>query len=657
MMSHAKSTRGVDSFEQRKANTLRSFGESIINQRIWKLALESGEGASSGKIRLDSTALSDYVFGSFKPQEGNDWRGSIKAMVKQLKTATKFGFTQAEFDSEILRLERSLKSNKKKNNGRLSSSYVNSFINHVERGDVWISDKSKYKWFKKYIKGLTTEDIQTAVVNAVANFKPVIWLSGSEVQGVSPRDVLSVYEQMNSAVVEPLDINESKVFSYQNFGPTGKVKSRRIIDDLGVVQIVFENNVRLNFKKTKVKGKKGYMSVRVGEGWSAFPVDDYGLTKLASLMYLGGLKAHKYSEFAQLFPAKKLNTKMLVGKDRLIFNGPVGKKDTFDQLKLWAAQVSAPGYRDEWYQLYAKSFKKSAARVEDSPKRVAQRYLSDIWSSGDKRFVFPGLDEVLTKSIDDVREIVDPMLSKGAIEIGIVGNFKEKKIIAEVAKTFGALASRELDFRSVAGAFDVKFPESDHVTLTHKGESDQGAIYLAWPLFKEYNVERYRQYQIIRQILRMRIYDLIREQEGIAYSPKAKLRFSKITQNPNSIYVSAEINAKHHAHFESLVKEIVIDLRKGTITQDELHRAIKPILEDLEKGQSTNRHWSHLVGLAQSKPHVVELYRTHREILESMSPEILNAEIRQLFSPDLLHIVTIVPQSINRVNSKDTIKQ
>jgi len=378
------------------------------------------------------------------------------------------------------------------------------------------------------------------------------------------------------------------------------------------------------------------MSVRVGEGWNAFPKDVYGLAEFASLLYLGGLKEHKYSELAELFPAKRLNRKMSVGKDRLIFSGSVGKKDTSDQLKLWAAQVSAPGYRNEWYELYAKGLKKSFPQIENSPKRIAKRDLNGIWTSGDRRYVFPGIDVMLAYSIDDVRKVVDPILSKGAIEIGVVGNFKEKKIIAEVAKTFGALPTRNLEHRAFSDAFDVTFPKSDRVTLTHTGESDQGQIYLAWPLLKQYSIERFRYYQVIRQILRLRLYDVIREDNGIAYSLKAALRFSAKTQKPNSIYVSASVNAKHHARFEELVKEIVSDLRKGSITQDELNRAIKPVLEDLEKNQNTNRYWSRLVGLAQSKPRVIELYRTHRELLES---------------PDLLHTVAIVPESTKKVKS------
>ena len=98
-----------------------------------------------------------------------------------------------------------------------------------------------------------------------------------------PKDIiLSVFHQSQNIKVLPLLDQKSVVFPYL---PEPKKKGRIIaktnIDDLNIVQVDFENGVRLNLKKTDFKADEVRLLLAFGTGRSAEPSDKAGLAALS----------------------------------------------------------------------------------------------------------------------------------------------------------------------------------------------------------------------------------------------------------------------------------------------------------------------------------------------------------------------------------------
>jgi len=288
--------------------------------------------------------------------------------------------------------------------------------------------------------------------------------------------------------------------------------------------------------------------VNVGEGWSAFPSDKPGLSNLASALSAGGYEAHAANELSEIFAGKNISFNFGVGTERLAMSGSTNADDIETQLQVWAALLMHAGYREEWREKFIESIEASFHMIDSTPSGVASRDLSRIWHDGDK-----------------------------------------------VAKTFGALPKRLDAFTQTPEAFKSRFPDPARVSLTHTGKTDQGAIYMAWPMYEPWSLERSREHAIIRSIFQNRMVDIIREDLGLAYSPSAALTNSRLS--PGYGYVSASMMAdpQYFEAFEEAVKIISADLRKGNITQDELDRALKPLLENLESAEKENGAWLGLV--------------------------------------------------------------
>jgi len=574
----------------------------------------------------------------------NDWQSAIKFIDSEVRTALKFGFQQAELDELIANNRRNLTDNANYAAKRSSSGLLGTINGHFSNGHTLTTPAFALENFETVISTITLEEVEAAFKEMWNKPANRIWLRGPDVENVTPEDVLAIYENARTTSLTPPVQRQKLEFAYTDFGKAGKIVSRSHTDDFDITHVKFKNNVRLNLKKTDFEDDWIRMRVMVGEGWNAFPADKPGLTSLASSLALGGYEAHKISEFSEIFAGKDVGIGFGIQTEHSRFSGSTNPDNVIDQLRAWAGLLTNPGYRPEWQERFAENIKASFHTIDSTPSGVAARDLSRIRHNGDIRYGMRPKEDYLAMTLKDVRAVLEPIFDKGAIEIGIVGDFDEDTMIKYVSETFGALPIRNDEFKAYPKALEATFPAADRVALTHTGEADQGAIYMSWPMSQEWALERSREFTMISRIMKNRMTDIVREELALAYSPSAGMNYSRLT--PGYAYASASISAdpQYFGAFEKAVKNIVADLRSGGITQDELNRAVKPILEGFERGQKENGSWLGLVTTSQTRPEHLDWRRSRKASYEAMTPEKLDAAAKLLFDPETLHIVEITAE-------------
>lgn len=643
LLDARESTYVGDGREARKANYIRSYANAIVNQRIRKILLSSGAPVRRANIGYSSRKTGDTRT-AYAAAKNDDWQAALTLLDTEIRKALLHGFQDVEYDELIANTRRNLTDSVNYAPKRKSRSLADGAINNFSSAVVRTTPSQRLKYFEHHAATVTPEHLHTAFKEMWSDFDPAIWIEGPKLEDVTESDVIRVLEM--SRLVEPgaPEIRQKLRFAYQDFGTPGKIISETRIEDFGIDQIIFSNNVRLNLKKTDFEEKWINMRVTVGEGWNAFPKSDPAILPLANAFALGGYEAHKASELSEIFAGKNVGVNMRIGSERLLFVGSTNPSDVEDQLKAWTALLTAPGYRPEWKEKFLDGIKASFHTIDSTPRGVAARDLGRIWTNGDRRFGYVEQSEYEAVTIEDVRSVLAPILRDGAIEIGIVGDFDKDAIIAAVAKTYGALPIRRAFFDPYPEAYELDFPEPERVTLTHTGADNLGEIYLTWPTTQEWSVPATRHYSLLQAIFNNRMKEIIREDMGLSYSPRASLRFDKNNVDYGYMTASMSGDPKHFEAFETAVKGIAANLRKGGITQDEVDRARKPLIERYNRALTENSDWVRLITESQTKPEVLEWRRTRTSAYEAMTPESLDAAAKDLFDPETLHIVMIKPQ-------------
>lgn len=637
-------TQKPDMLDNRLDGSKRGYANAIVNQRIRKKLLESGAAVRSANIGYSTSYLGDQL-SARAGAKNDDWKAAIEILDMEIRTALEHGFQQAELDELLANSRRSLTDSvnyaAKRTSGGLASNIISSFAN----GRVLTTPQQSFDIFEDFEDQITIDDLEETFREMWSDFDPSIWLNGPGLDAVTEADVLATMTKARQRPAAKPSERQVLEFAYQDFGTPGKIASRSRVEDLDIDQIVFENNVKLNLKTTDFEDKWVRLSVTVGEGWNIFPKDQPEILPLARSFALGGYEAHKVSELSEIFAGKNVGVNMAIGETRLSFSGSTNPDDVEDQLKAWTALMTAPGYRPEWREKFIEGIEASFHTIDSTPGAVASRDLGRLWSNGDRRFGLLEKEAYQSAKIEDVRGILEPIFQNGAIEIGVVGDFDKQAVIDAVAKTYGALPMRKTEHTPNPAAFDFTFPAPDRVKLTHTGAANQGAIFMGWPMQQAWTIDRSRAYGMVRQIFQNRMTDIIREDMGLTYSPGASLDFGKNKAPYGYISASMTSDPQYFEPFEQAAKDIAADLRDGGITQEDLDRAMKPVLESFERSERENGSWLGLVTISQTQPEQLDWRRNRVEAYTAMTPAMLDAAAKELFDPKGLHIVEIGPES------------
>ena len=96
---------------------------------------------------------------------------------------------------------------------------------------------------------------------------------------------------------------------------------------------------------------------------------------------------------------------------------------------------------------------------------------------------------------------------------------------------------------------------------------------------------------VAANIVRVRLFDRLREEEGATYSPSATHSASQVFSNWGILYAAAEVRPDRVPVFFRVARETVADLAARPALADEFARAQNPVVSGIQRRLSTNGYW------------------------------------------------------------------
>ena len=134
--------------------------------------------------------------------------------------------------------------------------------------------------------------------------------------------------------------------------------------------------------------------------------------------------------------------------------------------------------------------------------------------------------------------------------------------------------------------------------------------------------------------MRLKLTEKLREELGATYSPRAGNVASELFPDYGYIFASSEIEPQDVETVHIAIDEIAASMASGGITEDELQRARKPILESMEEAEEDNGSWIGLLDEAQSLPGDLDRWRNDEVVYEAITVDELTAAAGRYFTPE-----------------------
>ena len=469
--------------------------------------------------------------------------------------------------------------------------------------------------------------------------------SPTAIEGGDATVLAALIASRNVAVAPPAQTARI-AWPYETFGPPGTVAEQREVADLKTTFIRFQNGVRLTVKSTAFRDDEVLVRVNVGQGLLGQPTDRQSPFWAASAMIEGGLKKIDVEAMERALASRVYGGRFSVTDDAFTLSGGTRTGDLPTQLQVLAAYLSEPAWRDAAFQRVKTAGKTIHDQYESTTGGVMARDLSGLLHSGDRRWTFPGRQDIAGATLSTLQAAVATDLATGPVEVVIVGDVTVDQAIAATAATFAALPRRADPRPATAAQRAVAFPRgaAGPVVLTHKGRSDQAVGYIAWPTSDYWaDPQRARDTAILREVMKLRLTDELREAQGATYSPDVGSQHSLVWTDWGYIAASVEVPPEKLQSFFDDAQKIAAALTTTDVTADELSRARKPRLEALQKAQLTNGYWLGELSGAQADPRRLDVIRQIIPGTERVTAADVKRAARTWLKPEAAYKVVVTP--------------
>lgn len=640
-----------DSVANRKAGQIEGFGNRMLNRRLGKLArTESAAFISAGVGRSNFFDVAEISSLTVNAQPEN-WEAALAQGEQALRQALDFGFTQAELDEQLANDENALKVSVQTSPTRRTPRLARQIMGAFGGESVVTTPESALERFMDSKADMTLDAVTAAFREGWAGLDaaPQLYMQTSNILEEGGAKLSAAYEASTRVEVTPRAEDKKLTFAYDDFGDAGKVVKRERIEDLDATLTTFENNVRLNFKRTEFEDNVVRISMRIGAGTLSAPVAEApGFETYASnMLSLSGLGQHSVDDIGTLMAGRSVGVGRSLGATATGLSGSTTPDDLELQFKLMAAYATDPGYRPEAQAQYDKYIRSWYPTLDSTPAGVAGRDLGRILRSGDPRWGLPDEADLLDVDFDLIKSWMDNNVQNGAIEITVVGDVEEDVIVDVVSKTFGALPSRPAEsYVPDASLTDIKFPEGTKrpIKLSHAGDAETARLYVYWPAPDGRDVKQSRYVRMVSNLFELRLTEVLREEEGATYSPGVSQSSSRLYPGYGFIGAQIEVSPDRIDLMAEKIREVAEEFRSGDIEADVFDRAIKPVLENLETSVENNSLWMSVLSEAQSDPSGIERFRTREETYQNMTLADLKPVAKQVFINRSAVEIQILPE-------------
>ncbi|MBN2973678.1 insulinase family protein [Roseomonas aeriglobus] len=620
----------------------------IVNRRLESRARGGGSFISAGANLEDISRSANATLMNILPL-GNDWQTALKDVRTGIADAIATPPTQGEIDRELTEIQTAMKASVDQARVEAGAKKADDLVEAVDIKETTTTPQTSLGILQDAIaKKMFTPAAVQASAKAV--------FSGVALRGVvntpQPQEnAAAALQAALAAEVKPGTAAASKLGTIgfdalPKLGAPGKVVARTVaVNDPKIEKVTFANGVNLLLFENPSEASRVYVRVRFGRGIAGLPSDRQTPAYAGDLaLAASGIGKLGQEEIDRITSGRRITLDFAIDEDAFLFGATTSAEDLADQLKLIAAKLAAPGWDPKPVARAKAVMLASYASMDASPDGVLGRDLDRLLHDGDPRWGTPTRVDLEKLDAKSFRAFWEPILASGTIEVQIYGDMKSDSAIAAVASSLGALKPRK---EAAVATAPIRFPAptATPVARTHDGRDTQAAAVIAWPTGGGSDgIATGRKLEVLAAVFRDRLLDRLRSAAGISYTPNVASSWPVGLSGGGRIMAIGSVPPDKTGYFFDLSREIAADLVAKPIDNDELRRALVPVVQYVARLSTGNQFWLMQTEGGSFDPKRLKALDTIATDLTTITPQELQALAAKYLVPAKAWTMTVLPK-------------
>ncbi len=590
----------------------------------------------------------------------DQWSQGLTQGLLELRQTQEFGFQQSELDEVRAGFMRQLEEGVDRQATADSQSLLAAILALAEDQYVPTDAITDLEFVGTILEKMTLEDCHKALLENWNDGELSMVAIGS-IDLVSPKDqLLEVYEEAFKVELNAPVLEEVKTFAYasstENISAPTKVGR---VEDMDMTQVEFANGVRLNIKATDFKERQILVRVRVGDGRLAMNDEELTVAKVAGDVFIGGgLVEHSADELRRIMAGQQVHTSLVISDDHLQFSSSTTREDLLRTFELTCAYMSQPGYRSDSLIPLRAQLPPTFEQLKHEPNGPIQFELMPAFVKGNRRANLlgmgfsPSLEELLAVDMEQVQTLLTPQLTRGAVEMTIVGDLDVKEVIGLASQTFGSLPKRDATNKMDAARAGTELVSGLKLTSHIETKSEKATLVMLFPTDDgRTGDDLRRQIFFLGKVVDDRLRLEVRERLGAAYSPFAAGQASSTFDGVGAIMIQASGNPSEIRTLVAACEAVGVDLAKNGVTQEEADRLAEPIQNTLRDMLRTNSYWLNAVDDCQKDPSTLDSARNLVAFYAKIDAKALSKLAAKYLMPENASRLVVMPENAIEANA------
>jgi zinc protease len=359
-----------------------------------------------------------------------------------------------------------------------------------------------------------------------------------------------------------------------------------------------------------------------------------------------GLGQFNAKELPKVLSGKMVSISPYISERYEGVNGSASPADLETAMKLVNLFFTEPRADKDIFDGLIVNYKSTLSNRGNSPANVFSDTVSAVLGNYHPRRTGPSIEKANQISLNDAMEIYkDRFADASDFTFFFVGSFKVDTILPLIEKYLGSLPStnRNENWRDLG----ISIPSGKFRKVVKKGSEDKATVQLIFSGNYKYDVKANITMDALEEILKIRLTERLREDEGGVYTPNASVGYSK---TPSRYTVSVSFGCAP-ANVDKLIAATLDEIKKlqeNGAKKEDLEKLISESKRSRELGLKTNGFWlSYLNGQYQLNGELNEFSRYEKLLNGLKSEDIKRASRSYLTQKNYIEFI-LLPETVEQ---------
>ncbi|MFI4917577.1 MAG: M16 family metallopeptidase [Phycisphaerales bacterium JB060] len=617
---------------QYRRDLVRSLAIAMMNDRL-------GEGVQNGELSMlgGSVSTGDFA-GAIRwtqatgRSENGRWKEVLSEMGREVRRATRHGFTPGELEDAKRRLLASAERAVESEPTRPSRSLQGAVVEAIASGEPFVGVAQQLELLRELLPAVTLEEANADFRETFA-FDDAVFTLQTRQDDSTPTEseLLAAGNAALAQEPEPYQA-QARADSLLEQEPTpGRIAQKTVHEETGVTSLWLDNGVRVHIKRMTERQGQILGSIHVFGGLVHEGPQTRGLTDAAATALArpagGGLSS---TQIDDLTTGWKASARGGSDSDGLTIGLRASPGELDKAMRLAHLLLTDPTVEEAAIEQWRRGQLRTLEMLDTMPQGAAVKaVLEAMYPEGDTR---PGLiPKERIEAIDAAaaQGWLDEQLG-GPIEVAIVGDLDVDEAIELVRTYLGSLGSRaRVDRRTNWRARQMARPDGPIELLKEPEVSTPQAYVIAgYYGANQWQTRDVRALRLAARVLNTRMIDRIREELGLAYSPSVSHRTARTWPGFGLLSVQTTTDPARAEELAGEVRAMFEAFAADGPTEEELAIAVEQLRNVHDETVRNPAAWVRELRTLDYLGGSLDEIANEREALGGFTP----AEIRDVFA-------------------------